>query len=56
MSSGTKQFGISWRLLQMQVFKSEQIKGFQIRKETQDIDGDESDDDDDDDEEDSEED
>jgi hypothetical protein len=46
MSSGTKQFGITWRLLQMQVFKSEQIKGFQIRKETQDIE-DESDDDDD---------
>lgn len=45
MSSGTKQFGITWRLLQMQVFKSEQIKGFQIRKETQDIE-DESDDDD----------
>lgn len=44
MSSGTKQFGITWRLLQMQVFKSEQIKGFQIRKETQDIE-DESDDD-----------
>ena len=39
----------------MQVFKSEQIKGFQIRKETQDIE-DESDDDDDDDEEESDED
>ena len=50
MSSGTKQFGITWRLLQMQVFKTEQIKGFQIRNETQNIEGDESDDDDDDDE------
>ena len=50
VSSGTKQFGITWRLLQMQVFKTEQIKGFQIRNETQNIEGDESDDDDDDDE------
>ena len=32
----------------MQTFKTEQIKGFQIRNETQDIEGDESDDDDDD--------
>ncbi len=38
----------------MQVFKSERITGFQIRKETQDLEGDESEDDDD--EEDSEED
>jgi len=56
MSSGTKQFGVTWRLLQMQTFKSERITGFQIRKETQDLEGEESDDDDDDDDEDSEED
>lgn len=56
LSSGTKQFGITWRLLQMQVFKSEQIKGFQIRKETQDIEDESDDDDDDDDEEESDED
>ena len=47
MSSGTKQFGITWRLLQMQVFKSEQIKGFQIRRETQDEESDDEDDEDD---------
>ena len=47
MSSGTKQFGVTWRLLQMQVFKSEQIKGFQIRREEQEDEGEESDDDDD---------
>ena len=52
ISSGTKQFGISWRLLQMQTFKSEQIKGFQIRKETQDIESDDESDDEEDSEED----
>lgn len=38
MSPGTNQFGLSVRLVQMQVFQTKQLKGFQIQTETDDYD------------------
>ena len=39
-ATGTKQFGPTWKLIQMQVFKAERLTGFQIKEEDDDDDSD----------------